>query len=43
MGDDDATALTAGVHLTVRAGSSEDLEARLEIAAPVSELEQEGT
>ena len=37
-GEDRAAA--GGVHLTVRAGSSEDLEARPEIATPVSELEQ---
>jgi Kef-type K+ transport system membrane component KefB len=34
-GEDGAEAVTAGAHLTVRAGSSEDLEARPEIATPV--------
>jgi Kef-type K+ transport system membrane component KefB len=34
-GEDGAAAVAAGVHLTVRAGSSEDLEARPEIATPV--------
>ena len=34
-GEDGAGAITAGAHLTVRAGSSEDLEARPEIATPV--------
>ena len=38
-GEDGAGAITAGAHLTVRAGSSEDLEARPEIATPVSALE----
>ena len=38
-GEDGAEAVTAGAHLTVRAGSSEDLEARPEIATPVSALE----
>ena len=35
-GEDGAAAVAAGAHLTVRAGSSEDLEARPEIATPVS-------
>jgi hypothetical protein len=38
-GEDGAQAVAAGAHLTVRAGSSEDLEARPEIATPVSALE----
>jgi Kef-type K+ transport system membrane component KefB len=38
-GEDGAEAVTAAAHLTVRAGSSEDLEARPEIATPVSTLE----
>ena len=39
VGESVATAVTSWAHLTVRAGSSEDLEARPEIATPVSELE----
>jgi Kef-type K+ transport system membrane component KefB len=38
-GEDVAAAAATGVHLTVRAGSSEDIEARPEIATPVSALE----
>ena len=38
-GEDGAEAVAAEVHLTVRAGSSEDLEARPEIATPVSVME----
>jgi len=38
-GEDGAAAATTGVHLTVRAGSGEDIEARPEIATPVSALE----
>jgi Kef-type K+ transport system membrane component KefB len=38
-GEDGAAAAVATVHLTVRAGSSEDLEARPEIATPVCALE----
>src|SRR5580693_1147457 len=38
-GEEGAEAVVAGAHLTVRAGSSEDLEARPEIATPVSALE----
>jgi Kef-type K+ transport system membrane component KefB len=38
-GEDGAEAVAAGVHLTVRASSSEDLEARPEIATPVSVME----
>ena len=34
-GEDGAAAVGAGAHLTVRAGSSEDIEARPEIATPV--------
>jgi Kef-type K+ transport system membrane component KefB len=37
-GEDSAAAAVTGVHLTVRAGSSEDIEARPEIATPVSVL-----
>lgn len=36
---EDSAAAAAGVHLTVRAGSGEDIEARPEIATPVSALE----
>jgi Kef-type K+ transport system membrane component KefB len=36
---DNAAAIATGLHLTVRAGSSEDIEARPEIATPVSALE----
>jgi Kef-type K+ transport system membrane component KefB len=39
VGDDGAAAVATDVHLTVRAGSSEDIEARPEIATPVSALE----
>jgi Kef-type K+ transport system membrane component KefB len=39
VGEDGAAAAATGVHLTVRAGSSEDIEARPEIATPVSALE----
>jgi hypothetical protein len=39
VGEDGAGAIEGGAHLTVRAGSSEDLEARPEIATPVSALE----
>jgi Kef-type K+ transport system membrane component KefB len=39
VGDDGPAAVATGVHLTVRAGSSEDIEARPEIAVPVSALE----
>ena len=35
VGDDGATAVATEAHLTVRAGSTEDIEARPEIAAPV--------
>jgi Kef-type K+ transport system membrane component KefB len=38
-GEDGAEAVDGGAHLTVRAGSSEDLEARPEIATPLSALE----
>jgi Kef-type K+ transport system membrane component KefB len=38
-GEDGAEAIDGVAHLTVRAGSSEDLEARPEIATPVSTLE----
>jgi hypothetical protein len=38
-GEDGAEAVDGGAHLTVRAGSSEDLEARPEIATPASALE----
>ena len=38
-GEDGAAAVAAGPHLTVRAGSSEDLEARPQIATPVSVIE----
>jgi Kef-type K+ transport system membrane component KefB len=38
-GEDGAEAIAGGAHLTVRAGSSEDLEARPEIATPISALE----
>jgi hypothetical protein len=34
-GEDNAAAVATGLHLTVRAGSSEDIEARPEIATPV--------
>jgi hypothetical protein len=37
-GEDGAAAITAGVHLTVRAGSGEDIDDHPEIAAPVSVL-----
>jgi Kef-type K+ transport system membrane component KefB len=36
---EDGAAAAAGAHLTVRAGSGEDIEARPEIATPVSALE----
>jgi Kef-type K+ transport system membrane component KefB len=39
VGEDGAAAVDGETHLTVRAGSSEDLEARPEIATPVSALE----
>jgi Kef-type K+ transport system membrane component KefB len=39
VGEDGAAAVAPEAHLTVRAGSSEDIEARPEIATPVSELE----
>ena len=39
VGKDGAAAVVGEVHLTVRAGSSEDIEARPEIATPVSALE----
>jgi Kef-type K+ transport system membrane component KefB len=39
VGEDGAAAVATGAQLTVRAGSSEDLEARPEIATPVSALE----
>jgi len=39
VGEDGAAAVAGGAHLTVRAGSSEDIEARPEIATPVSALE----
>jgi Kef-type K+ transport system membrane component KefB len=39
VGEDGARAVDGGAHLTVRAGSSEDLEARPEIATPLSALE----
>jgi Kef-type K+ transport system membrane component KefB len=39
VGEDGAEAVDGGAHLTVRAGSSEDLEARPEIATPLSALE----
>jgi Kef-type K+ transport system membrane component KefB len=39
VGEDGAEAVDGEAHLTVRAGSSEDLEARPEIATPVSALE----
>jgi len=38
-GEDGAGAIDGGAHLTVRAGSSEDLEARPEIATPVPVVE----
>jgi hypothetical protein len=38
-GEDGAAAVATGAHLTVRAGSAEDIEARPEIATPVSALE----
>jgi hypothetical protein len=38
-GEEGAEAVAAGAHLTVRAGSSEDLEARPEIATPVPVIE----
>ena len=38
-GEEGAEAAAAGAHLTVRAGSSEDLEARPEIATPVPVIE----
>jgi Kef-type K+ transport system membrane component KefB len=38
-GEDGAEAIDGSAHLTVRAGSSEDLEARPEIATPISALE----
>jgi Kef-type K+ transport system membrane component KefB len=38
-GEDGAEVIAGGAHLTVRAGSSEDLEARPEIATPASALE----
>ena len=38
-GEDSAEAVDGEAHLTVRAGSSEDLEARPEIATPLSALE----
>ncbi len=37
--EDDAPAIAAGVHLTTRAGSSEDIDDRPEIGVPVSALE----
>jgi Kef-type K+ transport system membrane component KefB len=39
VGEDGAAAVATGTHLTVRAGSSEDLEARPEIATPVPVME----
>jgi Kef-type K+ transport system membrane component KefB len=39
VGQDGAATVASGAHLTVRAGSSEDIEARPEIATPVSALE----
>jgi Kef-type K+ transport system membrane component KefB len=39
VGEDGAAAVTTEAHLTVRAGSGEDIEARPEIATPVSVLE----
>jgi K+:H+ antiporter len=39
VGEDGAEAVAGGAHLTVRAGSGEDIEARPEIATPVSALE----
>jgi Kef-type K+ transport system membrane component KefB len=39
IGEDGAAAVAGGAHLTVRAGSSEDIEARPEIATPLFELE----
>ena len=39
VGDDGATAVATEAHLTVRAGSTEDIEARPEIAAPVPVIE----
>jgi Kef-type K+ transport system membrane component KefB len=39
IGEDSAAAVGGGAHLTVRAGSSEDIEARPEIATPASVLE----
>jgi hypothetical protein len=39
-GEEGAAAVVTGVHLTVRAGSSEDIDDRPEIASPVSALEQ---
>jgi Kef-type K+ transport system membrane component KefB len=39
VGEDGATAVTTETHLTVRAGSAEDIEARPEIATPVSVVE----
>ena len=38
-GEDGAAAVAAGAHLTVRAGSGEDIEARPEIATPVPVIE----
>jgi hypothetical protein len=38
-GEDGAAAVTAAAHLTVRAGSAEDIEARPEIATPVPVME----
>ncbi|HJY00280.1 MAG TPA: hypothetical protein VJ351_05630, partial [Streptosporangiaceae bacterium] len=40
-GEDGAAAVATGAHLTVRAGSTEDIEARPEIATPVSVMEPE--
>jgi len=39
--EEGAAAVVTGVHLTVRAGSSEDIDDRPEIASPVSALEPE--
>jgi Kef-type K+ transport system membrane component KefB len=39
VGEDDAAAVATWAHLTVRAGSSEDLEARPEIATPAPVME----
>jgi Kef-type K+ transport system membrane component KefB len=39
VGEDGVAAVAGGAHLTVRAGSGEDIEARPEIATPVSALE----